>query len=125
MPNWPGLRIPLRVWAGSALGPEEPGWRCIRLTPWEAAAKEAFEEAGICGTIIGKRPVGNYHYSKRLSVDRDILCEVSVFLFRVEQQLDDWPEKGQRDRRWFKPSEAYGLVDEGGLAEILRLKLGA
>ena len=36
LPYWPGLRIPLRVWAGSALGPDEPGWRCIRLTPWVA-----------------------------------------------------------------------------------------
>ena len=36
LPCWPGFLIPLRVWDGSALGPLEPGWRCIRLTPWVA-----------------------------------------------------------------------------------------
>lgn len=45
---------------------------------------------------------------------------MSVFLFLVERQLDDWPEKAQRETRWFNPSDAYTLVDEGGLAEILR-----
>jgi hypothetical protein len=45
---------------------------------------------------------------------------VRVFLFRVDQQLDDWPEKGQREIRWLDPAEAAALVNEGGLAEIIR-----
>jgi hypothetical protein len=49
-----------------------------------------------------------------------VLCEVLVYLLRVEQQLDNWPEKGQRERRWFEPSQASELVRESGLAEILR-----
>ena len=43
-----------------------------------------------------------------------------MFLLRVDHQLDDWPEKGQRETKWFDPAEAAGLVDEGGLAEIIR-----
>jgi hypothetical protein len=39
--------------------------------------------------------------------------------FRVEQQLDEWPEKGQRETRWFDARDAASLVEEGGLAEII------
>ena len=88
--------------------------------PSEVAAQEAFEEAGLLGTIVGKRPIGRYHYEKQLSPHHGILCEVTVFLFLVERQLDDWPEKAERETRWFEPSDAYTSVDEGGLAEILR-----
>ena len=42
-----------------------------------------------------------------------------VFLFRVERQLDDWPEKGERESKWFDAKEAVALVEEGGLAEIM------
>ena len=87
----------------------------------EVAAQEAFEEAGLLGSIVGKHPIGSYHYEKRLTAHHGVLCEVKVFLFHVERRLDDWPEKAEREARWFLPAEAYDLVDEGGLAEILRL----
>jgi hypothetical protein len=38
---------------------------------------------------------------------------------RVEQQLDDWPEKRERETKWFEARKAASLVDEGGLAEII------
>ena len=88
--------------------------------PHQVAAQEAFEEAGLIGKMISKRPIGNYHYTKRLSPQQELLCEVLVYLFEVERQLDNWPEKGQRETRWFEPSEAAMLVDEGALGEILR-----
>ena len=47
-------------------------------------------------------------------------CEVDVFLLRVEQQLETWPEQEQREARWFTPFEAASRVDEAGLADILR-----
>jgi hypothetical protein len=86
--------------------------------PAEVASQEAYEEAGLIGQIVEKRPLGNFHYEKRLA-RKAILCEVRVFLFRVERQLDDWPEKGQRESKWFDAKEAVNLVEEGGLAEIL------
>jgi 8-oxo-dGTP pyrophosphatase MutT (NUDIX family) len=92
--------------------------------PSEVAAQEAFEEAGLLGTIVGKRPIGRYHYEKQLSQHHSVLCEVTVFLFLVERQLEDWPEKAERETRWFEPSDAYDSVDEGGLAEILRRTMG-
>lgn len=89
-------------------------------TPREVAAQEAFEEAGLLGTIVGKRPIGSYHYEKQLTPHHGVLCEVMVFLFHVERQLEDWPERTERETRWFLPAEACDLVDEGGLAEIIR-----
>jgi 8-oxo-dGTP pyrophosphatase MutT (NUDIX family) len=86
--------------------------------PAKAAAQEAYEEAGVVGEIVGKRPIGSYHYAKRTR-QGDILCEVQVYLLRVEQQLDDWPEKGQRLTAWFAATKAAEMVDEGGLSEII------
>lgn len=94
------------------------GWPMKGRKPPEIAAQEAYEEAGLIGRIVNRRPLGNYHYEKRLA-KRAILCEVRVFLFRVERQLDDWPEKNEREKRWFDANDAADLVEEGGLAEII------
>ncbi|HEY2616236.1 MAG TPA: NUDIX hydrolase [Acetobacteraceae bacterium] len=99
------------------------GWPIPGRKPGEVAAQEAFEEAGLLGAIVGKRPIGSYHYEKQLTRQHGILCEVMVFLFLVERQLDDWPEKAERETRWFELSDACASVDEGGLAEILRVAL--
>ena len=101
------------------------GWPMRGRKPHEVAAQEALEEAGLLGTIVGKRPIGSYHYEKKLSQDHSALCEVMVFLFLVERQLENWPEKAERETRWLEPSEAYASVDEGGLAEILRRTIGS
>ncbi len=96
------------------------GWIPAKLTVAEAAAREAFEEAGVVGQITTSKPVGGYRYEKRPTQSRAVACAVDVFLLRVEQQLEVWPEKDQRQTRWFLPTEASELVDEPGLASILR-----
>ena len=96
------------------------GWPIRGLKPREVAAREAFEEAGLVGAIIGKRPIGHFHYEKRITPHFGILCEVRVYPFLVEQQLNDWPEKSERETRWFRPAAACELVDEDGLADIIR-----
>jgi 8-oxo-dGTP pyrophosphatase MutT (NUDIX family) len=94
------------------------GWPIKGRKPAEVASQEAFEEAGLIGQIVGKRPIGNFHYQKQLA-KRTVLCQVRVFSFRVERQLDDWPEKNQRVTKWFNASEAAELVEEDGLAGII------
>jgi 8-oxo-dGTP pyrophosphatase MutT (NUDIX family) len=94
------------------------GWPMKRRKPAEVAMQEAYEEAGLIGRVVSKRPIGNFHYLKRLPKG-EVLCQVRVFLFRVERQLDDWPEKKQRETKWFDAEEAASLVEEGGLAEII------
>jgi 8-oxo-dGTP pyrophosphatase MutT (NUDIX family) len=100
------------------------GWPMKGRKPAEVASQEAYEEAGLIGQVVGKRPLGNFHYEKRLA-KRAIICEVRVFLFRVERQLDNWPEKGERERKWVDAREAAALVEEGGLAEIIERFAGS
>jgi 8-oxo-dGTP pyrophosphatase MutT (NUDIX family) len=100
------------------------GWPMKGRKPAEVARQEAYEEAGLIGQITNKRPLGSYHYEKRLA-KKAILCEVRVFLFRVERQLDDWPEKNERETRWFDADDAAALVEEGGLAEIIERFAGS
>ena len=54
------------------------GWPMRGREPSEVAVQEAFEEAGLVGTIVSKHPIGSYHYEKQLSLNRGILCEVMV-----------------------------------------------
>jgi 8-oxo-dGTP pyrophosphatase MutT (NUDIX family) len=91
------------------------GWPIRGLKPRDVAAREAFEEAGLVGRIAGKRSIGSYHYS-----NQEMLCRVKVFLLSVGHQVDDWPEKAQREWCWVEPARAAQMVEEGGLAEIIR-----
>ncbi len=81
--------------------------------PADVASRAAYEEVGLIGQVVGGRPLGNFHYEKRLARERAVICEVRAF-FRVEQQLDDWPERGERERKWFDANEAVALVEEDG-----------
>lgn len=94
------------------------GWPMKGRKSADVASQEAYEEAGLIGHIVGKRAIGSYHYEKQLRKGT-ILCQVRVFLLRVERQIDNWPEKDQRRTEWFAADEAATLVDEGGLAEII------
>ena len=95
------------------------GWTIKGLKPPQVALREAYEEAGLVGRIVGKRPVGAFYYEKNMTENRQS-CRVWVFLMRVDNQLDDWPEKDQRETRWFDPLEAAGLVAENDLQDLLR-----
>jgi 8-oxo-dGTP pyrophosphatase MutT (NUDIX family) len=95
------------------------GWPMRGLKPHRAAEREAYEEAGLKGKI-GKVAVGVYAYEKRLANGLAVPCEVSVFPFQVTSQRKRWPERGQRDGRWFRPDEAADVVQEEGLQHLLR-----
>jgi 8-oxo-dGTP pyrophosphatase MutT (NUDIX family) len=100
------------------------GWPMKGRKPVEVAKQEAYEEAGLVGRVVSKRPIGSFHYEKRLA-KKALLCEVRVFLFRVERQLCDWPEKSSRETRWFDAEEAAGRVEEGGLSKIIKRFAGS
>jgi 8-oxo-dGTP pyrophosphatase MutT (NUDIX family) len=95
------------------------GWPMKGRKPFEAAAREAYEEAGLLGEI-GKRPLGFYLYEKRLKSRDFVLCQVKVFPLEVRKQLKHWPERNEREDRWFSPSDAAEAVAESGLAGIIR-----
>jgi 8-oxo-dGTP pyrophosphatase MutT (NUDIX family) len=94
------------------------GWPMRKLTPAAAAAREAYEEAGIEGLIRPRSPVGSYRYAKQPG-SINLAVEVIVFLLWVERQHDSWPEQAERETRWFSPEEAATLVAEPELASLL------
>lgn len=99
------------------------GWEEPGSTPHEQAAREAFEEAGLIGEVWPE-PVGYYSYEKHLKGGRTVRCTVGVFPFWVERQLENWPERGQRETRWFTLGQAALAVTEGDLVTLL-LRLAA
>jgi 8-oxo-dGTP pyrophosphatase MutT (NUDIX family) len=95
------------------------GWPMQRLRPQDAAATEAFEEAGITGAVEDK-PIGSYRYMKKLKADAVVAVQVIVFPLLVEQQVETWKEQGQREASWFRYQRASTLVAELSLRRLIR-----
>lgn len=94
------------------------GWPWRGVKDHKAAAEEAREEAGILGKSH-KKSIGYYTYQKRLP-DDVVPVRVKVFVLEVEQELEDWPEVRERERRWFTPEDAAQAVAEPELAALIR-----
>jgi 8-oxo-dGTP pyrophosphatase MutT (NUDIX family) len=92
-------------------------------SPAESAAQEAFEEAGIVGTVEPEA-IGRYSYEKRRRSGAAVPAMVHLFLMPVAEERDEWPEKGERERRWFAGEEAAAMVHEDELARLIRLASG-
>ncbi|HEY2047721.1 MAG TPA: NUDIX hydrolase [Caulobacteraceae bacterium] len=95
------------------------GWPMSGKSPRAAARREALEEAGVVGRLC-KRPIGSFHYDKRLSDGGLVTCKVLVYPLAVERQHKHWPEQTQRTVGWFKPEEAARAVLEPELAILLQ-----
>lgn len=91
-------------------GDIEPG-----MTPWESAAIEALEEAGVTGEMA-QQPVGSYRASA--SADGSSLVDVDLYPMRVETQLETWKEMHQRLRHWAVLSEARRLLNDRALSSV-------
>jgi 8-oxo-dGTP pyrophosphatase MutT (NUDIX family) len=87
----------------------EPG-----QTAGETALQEAWEEAGLVGALDSE-PVGSYLYDKYGGT-----CHVTVFLLRVADVAQEWPERDSRQRIWVSPTGALRRIDDPGLAQVLR-----
>ena len=79
----------------------------------ETALKEAHEEAGLSGRIVGV-PLGQYKYHK-WGTD----LRVAVVLMEVDRCDDAWEEDAVRDRRWAPPDDAWQLLAKSNLKEFL------
>lgn len=95
------------------------GWPMMGIAPESAAAREAWEEAGVEGEVH-PISIGRYGYMKELAYDAAVPCAVSVFGLRVANMAGKFPEKDQRRREWFPLEEAAGLVREPDLAGLIR-----
>lgn len=92
------------------------GWPMRGKSLSVAAEIEAWEEAGVRGRI-GTTEIGRFRYNKTRKGVTPV--EVRVFLLEADCLTADFPEAGQRRRRWFSPAEAAASVAEPGLGQIL------
>lgn len=73
-------------------------------TPEEAVLKEASEEAGLQGDLIGE-PIGTYDYKKWNST-----LTVLVYVMEVREEQEAWLEMRVRSRSWYPVDEAAQLL---------------
>jgi 8-oxo-dGTP pyrophosphatase MutT (NUDIX family) len=83
-----------------------------------AAAREASEEAGICGAIA-PTVAGSYFYNTVHASGAESPCEVRVFPLEVTEVAAKWREKRQRRRKWVSPREASRMVNEPDLGKLI------
>lgn len=94
------------------------GWPADGATPAEAAAREAWEEAGATG-IVSPLCIGLYSHEKKAGRER-LPCVVALFPLHVLRLSATYPEHAARKRRWVAPGEAAGMVANPELARLLR-----
>ncbi|WP_299349770.1 NUDIX hydrolase [uncultured Shimia sp.] len=98
------------------------GWPMSGKTPAAAAAQEAWEEAGVKGTVF-EQPAGFYTYVKLIETRRGMKklpVFVSVYPLAVRKVTSAYPEAHERRRKWMSPKKAADRVREPELAQILR-----
>lgn len=95
------------------------GWPMAGLTLAEAAAQEAYEEAGVRG-IIDRDPLGWLIHDKQHDLFGPMRVRIAVHGLAVERELSSWPEVGQRKRRWFGRRQAVEQVDSPELAALIQ-----
>jgi 8-oxo-dGTP pyrophosphatase MutT (NUDIX family) len=85
------------------------------LTPWETAAEEAFEEAGVRGEIEHE-PIGSYLNPRNDDPTR--LVRIELYPLLVTEQLDAWREEAQRFRHWALLPQVRSLLASKEAARI-------
>ncbi len=83
------------------------------LSPADSAAKEAFEEAGLIGSVHHIE-AGQYRYRKFGKS-----FSVQVFPLFIETMLDEWDEMRDRQRKLVTPIEAIEMVCHDELRQII------
>jgi 8-oxo-dGTP pyrophosphatase MutT (NUDIX family) len=94
------------------------GWPMKGKGDAQAAAQEAYEEAGLDGHV-SSQPIGEYPYLKRLKSGAARPVTVDVYPLEVTGEHATWPEKGQRTLQWMTPVEAALAVQEPELRDLI------
>ncbi len=93
------------------------GWPMTRKCAYEVAAQEAFEEAGVHGTVETEM-LGDYTYSKVLRDGLKVTCKVQVYALEVTTVAKNFKEKGERTIEWVSCDEAVKRVQEPELRNL-------
>jgi phosphohistidine phosphatase len=84
-------------------------------TAEQAALKEAWEEAGLIGKLVGTR-IGSYDYEKW-----ELPLTVSVYLMEVSDQQDKWEESRFRERSWSPVEAAFAMLKHHPVQPLLEV----
>jgi phosphohistidine phosphatase len=82
-------------------------------TARQAALKEAREEAGLRGRLVGES-IGSYHYQKW-----NLKLTVAVFLMEVKTAGNEWEESRFRERVWVPLDVAFGRLKKHPVNPLL------
>lgn len=96
------------------------GWPMKGRTDAEAAAIEAWEEAGVLRGAISPDALGWFTVTKTDRHGHTLHLPARVFPYEVAALADDWPESDRRARRWLPLAEAAATVSEDDLRGLLR-----
>ncbi|CAN7020263.1 unnamed protein product [Brassica rapa subsp. trilocularis] len=101
-------------------------------TVLEAASREAMEEAGVKGSLR-EVPLGVWEFRSKSSISSSCNeedecfggCKGYMFALEVTEELEDWPERENRERKWLSVKEALELCRyewmQRALEEFLRV----
>ena len=95
------------------------GWPEAGRTPSQAAAQEAWEEAGATGKVWD-RCLGVYSYRKVNGPRAGATCVAMVYPIKVKTLATEYPEQHERARKWFSRKQAVAHVEEPELKAILK-----
>ena len=94
------------------------GWPMANHSARHTAKTEAYEEAGIIGKV-GKAPIGEFPSYKGMGNGFRLKTTVIVFPLRVEKQIENFPESGERKLLWLPLNEAIERCEDEGLRKFL------
>ncbi len=94
------------------------GWPMDARTPAEAVAQEAWEEAGVRGSVTGFC-LGVYSYVKERETEGPLPCLTMLYPLLVVSLAKRYPEREERRRRWVSRKKAAILVAEPELARMI------
>ncbi|PKI77835.1 hypothetical protein CRG98_001799 [Punica granatum] len=98
---------------GKAMMFPKGGWE-IDESMEEAALRETIEEAGVKGKV--EKKLGQWRYKSK---SQGTYHDGYMFPLLVKEQLECWPEKNVRQRRWVSASEAKDICQHGWMKEAL------
>ncbi|WP_074818491.1 NUDIX hydrolase [Pseudorhodobacter antarcticus] len=98
------------------------GWPMRGKTLAQAAAIEAWEEAGVEGQI-SPHSIGIYATQKRRATGIKQACQMHVYALHVSDVVLDFPEADMRKTAWFPLFEALEKLREPDLAAMIAVHL--
>lgn len=93
------------------------GWPVNKATGADSAMREAFEEGGVVGHVSGDCFGIYIHYPHKSKFKLPRM--VALYPVLVTKLIKDFPEAGQRRRKWYTREKAIRKVANRDLAELI------